>query len=146
MYISITYNSVDKSNTPNPRSSGLFDYAQGRGALPLSCHAFQGIYMTDVDQVIDIIDEIISSLSNPLTDDDISGGWTEEAKLHYCHLFLDLKSNLISKSSDPWPTQFARGLDYWGIINGDLHERIILASTKLREIENEIRNPLNDID
>jgi hypothetical protein len=113
---------------------------------PLSCHAFQGIYMTDVDQVIDIIDEIISSLSNPLTDDDISGGWTEEAKLHYYHLFLDLKSNLISKSSDPWPTQFARGLDYWGIINGDLHERIMLASTKLREIENEIRNPLNDID
>jgi len=100
--------------------------------------------MTDIDYLVEVIGEIITALAGPLTEDEISGGWTDKSKIHYHRLFLDFQTDLLSKSRKPWPTQFARGLDYWGVIEGDLHEKIMYASAKLREIEDKIRNPLED--
>ncbi|HEY0199050.1 MAG TPA: hypothetical protein VGC19_11010 [Rhodanobacter sp.] len=83
-------------------------------------------------QVLSEIDLVLRKLDNPLTDDDITNGWSTESQQAARTYFQSLKSALTSNSILP-PLGIVRGLDHWGVTGGDLLREIARITNLLRK-------------
>ena len=79
--------------------------------------------MKDRAALISEVQEMIRRLSQPLASSDIQDGWSEEAR----SLFLGTFEKLLDRLSDDTPLtdkerelNIVRGMDYWGILRGEL--------------------------
>ncbi len=87
--------------------------------------------------VIRKIKRMINSLSNPLPPSEIASGWTEESRHAMLNFFKDLYSQLMSDQFDlaeHASFHLVRGMDHWGIIEGDLLEEASEIQCDLHEL------------
>jgi hypothetical protein len=95
--------------------------------------------MHDENKIIKKIDEVIGELSLPLTSKEAAEGWTERGKVAIEAFFKELRSKILS--GEPLPSlSIARGLDHWGVVNGELLEKSAKISNDLRNIK-EMKTP-----
>lgn len=89
--------------------------------------------MSSRSDVLKMVDELISTLSGPLTEDDIRGGWTEASRVAMLKFFTDLKTKLQSHEELPRGLNIPRGMDSWGVVNGRLLRQGAKLSNALYE-------------
>jgi hypothetical protein len=83
------------------------------------------------EEILEDIELILERLAKPLTTKDIADGWSIECRKMIIRVFEDIKATLLSEGKLP-PMFIARGLDHWGVIDGDLLEFAAKISNKLR--------------
>ena len=88
--------------------------------------------MLDENEIIKKIDEV----TLPLTSKEAAEGWTERGKVAIEAFFKELRSKILS--GEPLPSlSIARGLDHWGVVNGELLIKSVEISYDLRKIKEE---------
>lgn len=80
-----------------------------------------------------MIDDLIESLSLPLSSDDVRHGWSEPSQTAMLRFFEDLRLRVAADENLPY-LGILRGLDHWGVIGGALFH-------KVAEIDYELRQP-----
>ena len=78
-----------------------------------------------------MIDQIVEKLSGPLPSEELVNGWTDESRLAMSDFFKDLQSKLSNKEPVPY-LGIVRGLDHWGVGDGELFRRVAEIDYKLR--------------
>ena len=76
------------------------------------------------------IEEIIGSLSAPLTKGQIAAGWTDRSKKGLLPFFEKLLDDVRSAHPVAY-IGIVRSLDTWGVDGGELYDRIIGLSAEL---------------
>lgn len=82
------------------------------------------------------VDKIITTLSNPLSADNMGGGWSEESRLAMLRFFETLRDDLVNGvdvSAKAEYASIARGMDHWGIVSGQLLEDATRVSAEIRK-------------
>jgi hypothetical protein len=83
------------------------------------------------------IEQMINKLSNPLPPSEIANGWSEESRQAMLKFFKNLHSELTSGQfnlAEHASFHLIRGMDHWGIIEGDLLEEAAEIQADLREL------------
>ncbi len=89
------------------------------------------------DAVIRRVIAVIDRLSRPLTVSDIAGGWSEESRAALLGFFKRLCDDLKGGTPafhKPEYMSIARGMDTWGIIDGDILEEAASISNAIAAI------------
>ena len=87
--------------------------------------------------VIRKIERVINSLSNPLPPSEIANGWTEESRQAMLKFFKALHSQLMSgqvELAEHASFHLVRGMDHWGIIEGNLLKEASEIQCDLHEL------------
>jgi hypothetical protein len=95
--------------------------------------------MNEKNEIIIKIDDIVGELSHPLSLQEADEGWTEKSKTAIGVFFKELRSNILSGGPLP-PLSIARGLDHWGVVNGELLEKAAVISNQLRNMKEKNSN------
>jgi hypothetical protein len=77
------------------------------------------------------ISTALKTLAQPLSPDEIAGGWTPEAKAAMHKLLTELKEKIQAGQSLP-QLSLSRALDHWGVSDGALLEQMAHLSNELR--------------
>ena len=83
------------------------------------------------DDISREIEEIIAELSLPVTAAEDAAGWTPQSKEAALKYFFGMRTSLVSGTAIP-PLGVARALDHWGVVGGELLEKIAKLTNKLR--------------
>ena len=75
---------------------------------------------------------MIEKLSQPLSELEIKNGWGKECQQAMLKLFGELEES-IKNDKVIQEMHIARGLDHWGVVGGDLMEKIAKISVDLNE-------------
>lgn len=77
---------------------------------------------------------LTTDLSEPLAQSEISAGWTVEAQQAMLKLLGELDHDIAAGKSLPKNLSIGRGLDHWGVEEGELLQRMCRLSNRLREL------------
>ncbi len=83
--------------------------------------------------VLKNIDSLIGELSGEVSTAESACGWTPQAKAAIRILLIDLKVK-VEAGQPVQPISLARGADSWGVIDGELLERLTILSNELRDL------------
>jgi hypothetical protein len=90
-----------------------------------------------MDKILEIRSEtrsLIATLSEPLGQEEISAGWTVQAQLAMLKLLGEIDHDIEAGNSLPKNLSIGRGLDHWGVEDGELLRRMCALSNCLREL------------
>lgn len=77
------------------------------------------------------IDALLALLVSPLTSSEAADGWTPECKQAMTVFFEELVQKL--KAGEQLPSlSISRSLDHWGVVKGELLEKVAQISNELR--------------
>ena len=88
----------------------------------------------EIDTVVQEIDLVIESLGSPVTAKEASDGWTSKSKMAVHALMKSLKEKLQSGTELP-PMSISKALDHWGVIDGEILERVAEISNQIRQLQ-----------
>jgi hypothetical protein len=80
------------------------------------------------------IRSLIATLSEPLEQEEISAGWTGQAQQAMLKLLGEIDHDIEAGNSLPKNLSIGRGLDHWGVEDGELFQRMCALSNCLREL------------
>jgi hypothetical protein len=85
----------------------------------------------DSNVLIKKIDEVLTALSTPLSDEEAADGWTKESKSAILKFFHNLRERVVNGEDIPY-VGLVRGLDAWGIERGgDLYKNAMEIAREL---------------
>ena len=90
--------------------------------------------MADRVDVINKISEGLSLLVRPVSEQEAADGWTPKSKSAMQTFFEELRQKLLLGETSP-PLSIARGMNHWGITQGELLEKAADISKDLRKIK-----------
>jgi hypothetical protein len=90
--------------------------------------------MTELrSEVIDELRQLTTILAEPFPSGAIEDGWCLESWTKWGHIFADLHEALIEGRPIP-DTSFSRGLDFDGVVSGDILDRVAHMSISLKKL------------
>jgi hypothetical protein len=78
------------------------------------------------------INELIGELSSPLRPDEVAHGWCKASQEAMLQFFEDLRQKVIAGEQLPY-LGIVRGLDHWGVSDGELFRKASEVDHELRE-------------
>ena len=82
-------------------------------------------------QIGQLLDELVSALSAPLSDSARGDGWSEAIQIKWLRIFSDLRVSLGS-GGDLSDASISRALDHDGVVTGPLLEKAAVLSNLVR--------------
>jgi hypothetical protein len=87
--------------------------------------------MNSSQESLNLIDDVIAELSALVTADERASGWEDESKQATVKYFTEIRECLITGT--PLPSlDIVRGLDHWGVSDGNLLKKIARIANHLR--------------
>jgi hypothetical protein len=87
--------------------------------------------MKNGNQIVEDLNKLAADLCLPLSKADEAAGWTTRAQGALLNLLNEIREALVE--GRPIPNLYiGRGLDHWGVVEGDLLERACALSISLR--------------
>jgi hypothetical protein len=88
----------------------------------------------DENDIESEVNEMLALLSKPLNKTEISNGWSVDCQSAMLKLFGEIKQRLEKSEKHP-PLYIARGLDQWGVTQGDMFEKAAKICNMLRLLD-----------
>jgi len=93
--------------------------------------------MTSRIEVANRIEKLINKLSRQLPPQEIQNGWTEDSRKAMLDFFQRLHSDLVAGVAVSTKTEYItipRGMDHWGITDGELLEEAAKISDAIKRL------------
>jgi len=89
--------------------------------------------MENRDKILTEVESLIGELAAPLSQSEISFGWTPESQNATLKLLNEIRAALVDRRPIE-KLSIGRGLDHWGVEGGRLLESACKLSNNLREL------------
>ncbi len=93
--------------------------------------------MTKIEDIAQRVNHMVDRLSEPLSEPEFKSGWTQESKDAMREFFARLRDDLAGgrKVADvPEYRSISRGMDHWGIVEGELLDEADTISAEIRSL------------
>ena len=81
--------------------------------------------------ICQLLDQLVTALSAPLTDPARADGWTEVVQAKWLRVFQDMRASVASGREIP-KASISRALDHDGIVAGPVLEKAAMLSNLVR--------------
>ncbi len=94
--------------------------------------------MSSRGEIVKRVDDAIRQLSRPLGGLELASGWTEPGRIAMLRFFELLREDLINDvdvRSKPQYLSITRGMDHWGVVDGEILRQAGEISAKIKSLQ-----------